>query len=243
MVTCYDSWSAKIIAQTNIDCVLIGDSLAMVMHGCPTTLNATPELIALHTRAVAPSIGDKFVIGDMPFLAHRKDLVHAMNAVEKIVQAGAHAVKIEGTVGHLDLIQHIVESGVPVMGHLGLTPQSVHQLGGFRVQGKGKEAADCVLSQALQLQEAGCFAIVLECIPSDLAKEITDQLMIPTIGIGAGVHVSGQVLVLHDLLGLSSEKPKFLKTYLDGRGLIHAALDNFDKEVKSKTFPDREHGY
>lgn len=243
MVTCYDSWSAKIIAHSHIDCVLVGDSLAMVMHGYPTTINATIDLMVLHTQAVSKSVGNKFLIGDMPFLTHRKGLEPIMDAVQALSQAGAQAIKIEGAEGHLDLVKHIVNSGVPVMGHLGLIPQSVNQLGGFKVQGRDKKAAAILLEHALHLEEAGCFAIVLECIPSELAYEVTDKLTIPTIGIGAGPHVSGQVLVLHDLLGFFPHKPKFLKTYLNGFELIQNALNTFDEEVKKEIYPTKEHSY
>lgn len=244
MITCYDHWSAKIIAASEIDCVLVGDSLAMVMHGHETTIPATLELMTLHTKAVVKGIGKKMVITDMPFLAHRKGLIAAMDAVAQIIQAGAHAVKIEGAEGNLDLISHIVTSGIPVMGHLGLQGQSIHRLGGFRVQGKKENAAELLMKEALDLQQAGCFALVLECIPAELAKIITQQLVIPTIGIGAGNDVDGQVLVFHDLLGLNPDfKPKFLKEYFNGFSAIQNAINNFNQEVKNTVFPTREHCY
>ncbi len=243
MITCYDAWSAKIIAKTNIDCILVGDSLAMVMHGYKTTINATVDLMYTHTQAVSRCASNKFIIGDMPFLSHRKGLSYMMETVQRLEQAGAQAVKLEGAAGHLDLITHVVESGVPVMGHLGLTPQSVNLIGGYKVQGKGKHAGETILEQALGLQEAGCFALVLECVPHALAKEITEKLSIPTIGIGAGPDVDGQVLVLHDMLGLDDHRPKFLKTYLDGKDLIHNALNTYDEEVKKGVFPAIEHCY
>lgn len=242
VVTCYDYWSAKIIAETNIDCVLVGDSAAMVMHGYETTVHATVEMMATHTAAVTRGVGKKFLIGDMPFLSYRKNFTEVLNAAEKIMRAGAHAIKLEGADGNLQLIHHLTMSGIPVMGHLGLTPQSVHQLGGMRVQGKTPEAGEIILSEALQLQEAGCFAVVLECVPALLAQKISQALNIPTIGIGAGPHTDGQVLVLHDLLGFNSEfKPKFLKTYLDGHALVKHALNQYNNEVKAINFPAEEH--
>lgn len=245
MVTCYDYWSAKIIAQTSINCVLVGDSAAMVVHGHKTTLPATVEIMIQHIESVAKGAGDKFIIGDMPFCSYRKGLDIGMHAIDKMMKAGSHAIKLEGADDNTQFIQHIVKSGIPVMGHIGMTPQSVHSLGGFKVQGRTEVRAKAILNQAFCLQEAGCFAVVLECIPYPLAKEITGKLEIPTIGIGAGPYTSGQVLVLHDLLGLQNDlKPKFLKTYLDGFDLFKSSLNQFDEEVKSINFPKiNEHCY
>lgn len=244
MITCYDHWSAQIIAQTDVDCVLVGDSVAMVMHGYPNTVPATTEMMVFHTQAVARGAANKFIIADMPFLAHRKGLRSTMNAVQALMQAGAQAIKIERAEGNLKLIAHIVASGVPVIGHLGMTPQSVHQMGGFQAQGKSADAEEILIKHAAQLEEAGCFALVLECIPAALAKTITNELNIPTIGIGAGPDVDGQVLVLQDMLGMNPVfKPKFLKTYLDGFTLIQSALNEFAGEVKAKKFPRKEHCY
>ncbi len=244
MVTCYDYWSAKIIAQTQINCALVGDSLAMVMHGYATTIPATNEMMALHVAAVARGAPNKLIIGDMPFLSYCKGLAETMRVVAQIMQAGAHAIKLEGVTGHEDIIQSIINSGVPVMGHIGLTPQSVHQLGGFKVQGKTQASMDLLLAQAKTLEDLGCFAVVLECVPTELAELITQTIAIPTIGIGAGPKVDGQVLVLQDLLGVNTElKPKFLKTYLNGYEIVKAALDTFDREVKTAQFPTEEHSY
>jgi 3-methyl-2-oxobutanoate hydroxymethyltransferase len=244
MVTCYDYWSARIIAETDIDCVLVGDSLAMIMHGHATTIPATVEIIALHTQAVAKGVQNKFIIGDLPFCSYRESLSNTMHAVEKIMQAGANAVKLEGADGNESVINHIVHSGVPVMGHIGMTPQSIHQLGGFCVQGKDRAGAETLIDQALRLEKAGCFAIVLECIPNKVAKTITDQLTIPTIGIGAGPNVSGQVLVLHDLLGIyDTFKAKFVKSYINGHSLIQNALNEYNREVKLRQFPSQQHCY
>ncbi|MFT4552349.1 MAG: 3-methyl-2-oxobutanoate hydroxymethyltransferase [Chlamydiales bacterium] len=244
MVTCYDYWSARIISQSDVNCILVGDSLSMVMHGHPSTISATVEMMALHTEAVARGADKAFIIGDLPFLSYRKGLSESVDAVHKIMQSGAHAIKLEGAIGNLSLIEHLVASGVPVMGHLGLTPQSVHQLGGYRVQGKDEDSAKKILKHAQELENAGCFALVLECVPSDLAQEVTEALNIPTIGIGAGVEVSGQVLVLHDLLGLNTDcKPKFLKTYYNGSEQVLHALNSFSHEVKNKIYPAKEHCY
>ena len=244
MITAYDYAFAKLVNSSNIDSILVGDSLAMVMHGYPSTVNATVEMMALHTAAVARGAPDKFVIADMPFLSYRKDKVQALDAVQALVQAGAEAVKLEGVMGHENMISHIVESGIPVMGHIGLTPQSIHQIGGFKVQGRDREQADYLMTQAKKIQELGCFAIVLECVPAELAGYITRSLSIPTVGIGAGQEVSGQILVLQDLLGMSLEfKPKFLRHFLQGSELIVDALNRFDKQVKTLEFPTRQESY
>ena len=224
MVTCYDAWSARIIAESPVDAVLVGDSVAMVMHGHPDTVHATTEMMATHTAAVRRGLGEKFLVTDIPFPEHRKGIPAAMECVDRIRKAGASAVKIEGAEGHLDVISHIVGSGVPVMGHLGLTPQSVHQFGGYRVQGREEAAARQIELDALALQEAGVFSIVLECVPAELAGRITEKLTIPTIGIGSGVQCSGQILVLQDVLGMNlGFRPKFLRTYPDGAATITAA--------------------
>lgn len=244
MITCYDSWSAKIIAATDIDIILVGDSGGMVMHGAKTPVFTTMEMMELHTRAVAKGAAEKFILSDMPFLAHRKGLIEAMNSVERLMKAGAHAVKIEGLAGNADTIKHIVESGVPVMGHLGLTAQSYHGQGGFRVQGRDEEAAEKIFADAIELERIGCFGLVLECIPVELAKRITEALTIPTIGIGAGLFVDGQVLVLHDMLGIDPDfKPKFVKQYLNGYELIKKAIEDYDRDVKGVQFPKEEHSF
>ena len=244
MVTCYDAWSARIIADSPIDAVLVGDSVAMVMHGYPDTVHADTAMMVSHTAAVRRGIGDRFVVTDIPFPEHRKGIPAAMEAVDRIMKAGANAVKIEGAQGHLDVIAHIVESGVPVMGHLGLTPQSVHQLGGYRVQGREEAAANQMELDALALQEAGVFSIVLECVPAELAARITDKLTIPTIGIGSGVHCSGQILVLQDMLGMNMGfRPKFLRTYADGAVSFKEGLTQYDADVKAANYPTSEESF
>jgi 3-methyl-2-oxobutanoate hydroxymethyltransferase len=244
MVTCYDYSSARAVAESNIDCILVGDSLAMVMHGHPTTLSATTAMMALHTVAVARGAPTKFIVADLPFLSYRKGLKDAMDSVQELMSAGAHAVKLEGVRGHADIVRHIVESGVPVMGHLGLTPQSINLLGGMKVQARTDAAVEMLAAQARELEEAGCFSLVLECVPSEAARKVTDLLKIPTIGIGAGPNVDGQVLVYQDVLGLNPGfKPKFLRTYANTFGVIQAALNAYDRDVKGGSFPSDSESY
>ena len=244
MVTCYDFWSAQIVDESDVDCVLVGDSAAMIMHGHETTIPADLEMMALHIRAVSAGARTKFIVADMPFLSLRCGLTTAMRSVDALMKAGAHSVKIEGIDGQEDIVKHVTESGIPVMGHLGLTPQSIHQLGGFRVQGKGKQAADRLKNQALRVQEAGCFAVVLECVRADVVEAITKLLAIPTIGIGAGPATDGQVLVLHDLLDLfRNVDPKFVRRYLNGHELILKALNQYNEDVKSGSFPSQGESY
>jgi 3-methyl-2-oxobutanoate hydroxymethyltransferase len=244
MVAAYDFWSAQILDQSPIDCILVGDSCAMVMHGQSSTLQATVEMVAEHTRAVVKGAPNKFVVGDMPFPSFRKGPDEAMRAVDLFMKAGACVVKLEGVRGHESVIERIVGSGVPVMGHLGLTPQSIHQMGGYKVQGRELEAQDRLMQDALSLQNLGATSIVLECVPADLAAKLTKSLSIPTIGIGAGPQVDGQVLVLQDLLGLNTGfKPRFLRQYLNGAELISSALKAYDDSVKSGNFPNSSESY
>lgn len=244
VVTCYDYWSARIIDESNIDAVLVGDSAAMVMHGFDNTVNAELDMMCYHTASVKRGLHNKFLIADLPFLLHKKDLSRTVESIDRLMKAGAHAVKIEGANGNIELINHLVQAGVPVMGHLGLTPQSVNQLGGFKLQGSDESSSERILKDSLLLEQAGCFSIVLEMIPSELAKKITDELTIPTIGIGAGPFTSGQVLVLQDLLGLTKNfNPKFLRKYLNGFELIKDALNNFNSDVKEKKYPDSKESY
>lgn len=244
VVTCYDYWTARILNATGVDCLLVGDSLAMVVHGYESTVHATTELMALHARAVARGAPAKFIVADMPFLAARKGVAPAMDAVQTLVTAGAQAVKIEGEKGHAELIAHIVESGVPVMGHLGLTPQSVHRFGGTLVQGRDEAAAGELLDSALCLAEAGCFALVLECVPAAVGSRITEAVNIPVIGIGAGGDTDGQVLVLQDLLGADPEfKPRFVRRYANLHGEIRDAVNRFHADVGSRQFPSEAESY
>ena len=244
MITCYDSWSAAIIEESNMDCILVGDSLAMTMHGHDSTIPAETDLMALHTAAVRRGAPTSYIISDMPFLSFRKGLLVAMETVEKLMRAGANAVKLEGVDGHKEIISYIVESGVPVMGHIGLTPQSVNQLGGYKVQGRTDEKAKQLIEDAGALEEAGCFAIVLECVPASIGKIISEKLTIPTIGIGAGNDCDGQVLVLQDMLGLNNKfRPKFVRTFMDGFETIKNALNEYDSVVKERSFPEDKESY
>ncbi len=244
MVTCYDYNSAKIIAETDIDCVLIGDSVAMVVHGHVNTLSADVDMIATHTQAVARAKLPQWIVADMPFASYRKNQYETVSTAETLMRAGANAVKLEGANGNLEQIRHLVDSGIPVMGHIGLTPQTLYTLGGFKIQGKEEAAASELCAQAQKLQQAGCFALVLECVPAALGKRITEQLDIPTIGIGAGPHTDGQILVWHDLLGLNVHfKAKFLKTYSSGFSSFKEALNHYNKEVKTGDFPDERHSF
>lgn len=244
MLTCYDYTSARLMANSKVDCLLVGDSAAMTMHGFANTLAASVEMMALHTAAVVRGAPNKFIIGDLPFLSYRQALNENIAAVKILMQAGTQAVKLEGAAGNLDLIKHLVESGVPVMGHLGLTPQAIHALGGFKVQGKTLDAEQQLLQDAQSLEAAGCFAIVLECVPGTLANNITHSLKIPTIGIGAGSGTDGQVLVFQDLLGLNTEfKPKFVKHFINGAEIFISGINTFVDEVKEGVFPQHEHSY
>jgi 3-methyl-2-oxobutanoate hydroxymethyltransferase len=244
MVTCYDYSSARAVAESSIDCILVGDSVAMTMHGFSNTLSATTPMMTLHTAAVARGAPSKFIVADLPFLSYRKGLKEAMDSVHELMSAGAHAVKLEGLRGHAGIIRHIVDSGVPVMGHLGLTPQSVRQLGGMKVQARTEAALKILSSQARELEVAGCFAIVLECVPSEAARRVTELLNIPTIGIGAGANVSGQVLVYQDLIGMNPGfKPKFLRVYANAFEIIRTALNDYNHDVKAGLFPSQSESY
>lgn len=244
MITCYDYTSAQIVSASPVDMILVGDSLAMTMHGHNSTLPATVEMMAYHTASVVKGCGDKFVVADLPFLSFRKGLTECMEAVRVLMSAGAHAIKLEGAQGNLELVKHIVQSGVPVMGHLGLTPQSIHQLGGFKVQAREQAAQEQLLQDSIDLQNHGAFSIVLECVPKSIAKTITEKLHIPTIGIGAGPEVDGQVLVWQDMLGMNPKfQPKFLRRYLNSYELIGNALKKYHEDVVSGEFPNNEESY
>lgn len=244
VVTCYDYWSARIIDESNIDAVLVGDSAAMVMHGFETTINAEIDMMRYHVAAVRRGLKNKLLIADMPFLVHRKGLNVLMDAIDVLFKAGAQAVKIEGADDNIELIEHLVKSGIPVMGHLGLTPQSVHQIGGYKLQGKDIQTAEKIINDSKLLEKARCFSIVLEMVPSEIAKQITNDLTIPTIGIGAGPYTNGQVLVLQDLLGMSKNfEPKFLRKYLNGYELIKEALNKFNNDVKNQNYPNKNESY
>ena len=243
MLTAYDYPTARILDEAGIPVILVGDSLANVVLGHPTTLPVTMEEMLHHTRAVARGAPNALVVGDLPFLSYQASEEEAIrNAGRFLKEAGAHAVKLEG--GHPELIERMVSAGIPVMGHLGLTPQSVHAMGGYRVQARTEEAAERLLADALQLEKAGVFSLVLEGVPSGVAERVTASIAVPTIGIGAGPHCDGQVLVLHDLLGLSFGKPaKFVKRYAELGDEISRAVTAFKDEVEEGAYPGPEHSY
>ena len=241
MVAAYDALMARIIAASEADAILVGDSVAMVVHGYPSTVHATLGMMCTHVAAVRRGTADFFIVADLPFLSVRRGLVAATDAAGALLQAGASAVKLEGLTGHEDVVAHLVGSGIPVMGHLGLTPQSVHQLGGYRVQGRAPAEAERLRHDAQKLEELGAFSCVLECVPARVASQITAERSMPTIGIGAGAGTSGQVLVLSDLLGLDDQfQPRFVRRYAEGHGLVRDAVNAFSRDVRGARFPARE---
>ena len=241
MLTAYDFPTARILDQAGIPLLLVGDSVGRNVLGYTNEIPVTMQDMLHHTRAVVRGTEHAMVVGDMPFLSYQVSVEEGVrNAGRLVKDGGAHAVKVEGP--QYELIHRLVEIGIPVMAHVGLTPQSVYGLGGNRVQGRG-EAAGTVLDQALLLEKAGAFAIVLEAIPAELGAEITSSLQIPTIGIGAGNGCDAQVLVVNDLLGLSERPPKLAKAYADLRGEITRAAKEFAEDVERGTFPDEEHSY
>jgi 3-methyl-2-oxobutanoate hydroxymethyltransferase len=242
MLTAYDFPTAQILDRAGIPVILVGDSVGNNVLGYETTLPVTMEEMLHHTRAVARGVERAMVVGDMPFLSYQVSLEDGIrNAGRFIKDGGAHAVKVEGA--QYDLIHKLVELGIPVMAHVGLTPQSVHGMGGYRVQGRGEEAARKLLDQALNLEKAGAFSIVLEGMPSDVGRTITHELQIPTIGIGAGPECDAQVLVINDLLGLNEAVPKFVSRYANLREEMTRAVTAFAADVEAGTFPDEGHSY
>lgn len=239
MLTAYDFTMARCLDRAGVDVLLVGDTLGMVVLGHPTTLPVTLDAMVHHTAAVARGVSRALVVADMPFLTCHTGVPEAVRGAGRLVQeGGAHAVKIEGGHAVLEVAQRLVEAGIPVMGHLGLTPQAVHQLGGFRKQARSREEALKLLESARALEAAGAFAIVLESIPESVAAEVTEQLQIPTIGIGAGPHCDGQVLVTHDVLGLYDEfVPSFVKQYADLGRQMTDAVEEYVREVRTGVFP------
>ena len=244
VVTAYDALFARLLEQAGIDVLLVGDSLGVVVQGKANTLSVTMEDMLYHTRLVAGAAQRSLVIGDMPFMSYQASKEDALRNAGRFLQAGAHAVKLEGGAAMVDRIEAMTQVGIPVIGHLGMTPQSVHQYGGYKVQGKNAERAKMLVSDANALEQAGAAAIVLEAMPASLAKTITEQLTIPTIGIGAGPHCDGQVLVLYDLLGLFDEfVPKFVKPYAHLRADALQALRRYKEEVEQGKFPADSESY
>lgn len=245
MLTAYDFPLARLVDEAGIDVILVGDSLGNVVLGYETTVPVTMDDMVHHVRAVARGVRRALVVADMPFLSYQVSVEDALrNAGRLLQEGGAHAVKIEGGAAVLDVVRALVGAGIPVMGHLGLTPQSVHQLGGFKVQARDAAAANRLLDEARALEEAGIFALVLECIPAPLARMVTGALGVPTIGIGAGPDCDGQVLVTHDLLGLTGGRvPRFVKQYADLRARMLAAVGAYRDEVVARLFPGPEHTF
>lgn len=243
MLTAYDYSTAKILDEAGVNSLLIGDSLGMVMLGYENTLQVTMDDIIHHSKAVARGAQNAMIIGDMPFLSYHISVEESVRNAGRLIQEGnVHAVKLEGGREVVDKIKAIVKAQIPVIGHLGLTPQSVNILGGFKVQGKNEEQARKILEDALLLQEAGVFAIVLECVPEKLSKLITEKLNIPTIGIGAGRYCDGQVLVTQDMLGMYKNfTPKFVKQYTNLSQSIDEAVKKYIKEINERKFPSDEH--
>lgn len=245
MITAYDYTSARIVDAAGIPIVLVGDTLGQVVLGYDSTLPVTMDEMIHHTKAVARGTRDALIVGDMPFMSYQASTTEALhNAGRFLQEGGAQAVKLEGGVGMALTVQRMVSSGIPVMGHIGLTPQSVNQLGGYKVQGKSLKAAVRLMEDARALEEAGAFALVLECVPASLARLITERVAIPTIGIGAGKSCDGQVQVFHDMLGLFTDfVPKHAKRYANLGETISSALAQYISEVKDQSFPGKEHSY
>ncbi len=245
MLTAYDFLTAAAVDEAGVDVVLVGDSLANVVLGLPSTRDVGMEQMLHHTQAVRRAVKKALLVGDMPFSAYQANpLAASVNARRFIVEGGCDAVKIEWFDHAVKVTEDIIDFGIPVIGHVGLTPQTADQLGGFKVQGKDQASAARILNQAKELEAAGCFAIVLECVPAALAAQITATLSIPTIGIGAGVGCDGQVLVVHDLLGLTAgHRPKFVKNYANLNVEIGKAIARFKADVEQGVFPDDEHSY
>jgi len=243
MLTAYDHPGAKLLDEAGVDVLLVGDSVAMVVMGRPDTLSVTMDEMVHHVKMVADAAERALVVADMPFLSYQVSAGEALrNAGRFVAEAGAQAVKLEGAADKFgDAIAAILRAGIPVMGHIGLTPQSVHQIGGYKVQGRSEEDRARLKDEAAGLERAGCFALVLECVPADLAAEITDTLTIPTIGIGAGAACDGQVLVFHDVFGWGFTK--FCKTFDDVRGLMQQGCRDYIEAVKAGTFPGKEHEF
>ena len=245
MLTAYDYSSAKLIDEAGIDAILIGDSLGMVSLGYEDTLSVTMEDMIHHTKAVARATKNALVVADLPFMSYQTSVYDAVYNAGRLIKEGrAHAVKLEGGIEMCDRIEVIVKSSIPVMAHIGLTPQSVNALGGFKVQGKDEKAAKALIEAAKAVEKAGAFAVVLECVPAKLAEIVTKELNIPTIGIGAGAQCDGQVLVYQDMIGMfSGFSPKFVKKYANIGDMMKEAFEEYNKEVKNGSFPSQEHTF
>jgi len=243
-LTAYDASFASVVDQVGTDIILVGDSLGMVIQGLDSTVPVTIDDMVYHTKAVAQGVERSLLMADMPFLSYCTEEQALENAARLMQEGGAHMVKLETTQRQIGIIRRLVDAGVPVCAHLGLRPQSVHKLGGYKVQGRDKQAAQTMLEEAQGLEAAGADCLLLECVPAELAQRITDAVSIPVIGIGAGVHCDGQILVLYDILAISKGKrPKFSKDYIAGTGTIEAAIDAYVVDVKNQHFPAPEHTF
>lgn len=245
MITAYDYLFAKLFDDAGVDIILVGDSLGNVVQGQETTIPVTMDEMVYHTRTVTRGCSKAMVIGDMPFMSYQASIEDAMRNAGRFMKEGrAHAVKLEGGLEMAPTIQRLTRAGIPVMGHIGLTPQSVHQLGGYRVQGKKEPEALKMMEDIQALEQAGAFSVVLECTPMELSKKVTQAVKIPTIGIGAGVHCDGQVLVMHDLLGLNIGRvASFVKQYAHLADEARKAVDAYITDVRECTYPDDEHSF
>jgi 3-methyl-2-oxobutanoate hydroxymethyltransferase len=244
VVTAYDALFTRIVEQAGIEAILVGDSLGVVVQGKANTLSVTMDDMLYHTKLVAGAAQRALVIGDMPFMSYQAGHEDALRNAGRFLQVGAQAIKLEGGAAVADRVAAMTSVGIPVMGHIGMTPQSVHRYGGYKVQGKESDQAQVLLNDAKALEAAGAFAIVLEAIPAELAKTVTEQLTIPTIGIGAGIHCDGQVLVLYDLLGLFDDfVPKFVKPYAHLKADALQALRRYKEEVEEGKFPSESESY
>lgn len=244
MLATYDYFTAKVLDESGVDLLLVGDTLGMAFGGKETTLSVMLDHVVYHAEIVSRAAERAMVIGDMPFLTYQVNADQAVfNAGRLMQESNVHGVKLEGGRSMIPVVKRILQAGIPVMGHLGLTPQSVHRFGGFLVQGKDDESAQRLKQAALALQDAGCFAIVLEAVPADLAAEVTESLSIPTIGIGAGPNCDGQVLVAPDMLGVTGFKAKYLRQYADVGDSIRNAAESFVADVKSGEFPAKNESY
>lgn len=245
MMTAYDAPSAKLVEEAGIEMILVGDSLGMVVLGYDSTIPVTVEDMLHHTKAVRRGAPNTFIVTDMPFLSYHGDFQHTLLAASSLMQeGGAHALKLEGADEVIDTVAKLTKAGVPIIGHLGLTPQSVGVLGGYKVQGKEAEEAKKLINDALKLEEAGAVAIVVECVPQNVGKLLAETCKIPIIGIGAGVDTDGQVLVYHDVIGYGAgHVPKFVKSYTNVAVSIKAAIESYVKEVKDKSFPSQKESF
>jgi 3-methyl-2-oxobutanoate hydroxymethyltransferase len=244
MLSVYDAVFARLAVEAGANTLLVGDSVAMVLYGYESTIHATVEMIASHVAAVRRACPGAFIVADLPFGSYRRGVKAAMKAVEAMARAGASAVKLEGVAGNEKIISHIVESGIPLMGHIGLTPQSVLALGGYKVQGVTEKGATRLIEDAKTLESLGAFSLVLECVSRSLGSRISSHLSIPIIGIGAGADVDGQVLVVSDVLGLSRGRlPRFVRKYLDGEALVSKAFEEFFRQVEEAEYPNEAESY